>query len=88
MKTSDLLKMLKFERNLESDRTYHYYRFYDKHILIYYYNNDKNKYVLRSSNIKDELTIEDDSEIIEYLFIIFKDQIDVIREFKLKTLLS
>ena len=88
MNIPDLLKMLKFERNLESDSTYSYYRFNDRNILIYYYNNDKNKYVLRSSNIKDELTIEDESEIIEYLFIIFKDQIDVIREFKLKTLLS
>ena len=88
MKTSDLLKLFKFERSLHSDRTYSYYRFHDKHILIYYYDNDKNKNVLRSSNLKDELTIEDDSEIIEYLFIIFKDHIDVIREFKLKTILS
>ena len=82
--------MLKFERYLLSGGIdYAYYRFYNGYMMDYYYDKNikKNILIINSSNSLNVITIiDDEKEIIDSLFLYFKDQKDIIREIKLKTI--
>lgn len=86
IKIIDLLKMLKFERFLHQDGSHSYYKFSNKNILSYFYSNELNKNVLTLSSGGVNTTIDDEKYIIETLQLHFEDRIDIIREFKLKTI--
>jgi len=86
----NMLKMLKFERYLLSGGIdYAYYRFYNGYMMDYYYDKNikKNILIINSSHSLNVITIiDDEKEIIDSLFLYFKDQKDIIREIKLKTI--
>jgi hypothetical protein len=84
-----LLKLLKFERNLLSGGLKHgYYKFYNDCVIEYYFDTNINKNTLKlsSSKYSTMCVIEDEKKIIDTLTTEFKDQIDIIREFKLKSI--
>ena len=90
VKITDLLKMFGFERHLTSGgNDWVYYKFHNKYMMDYYYDKVIKNKVLKVSAYSlstIELIIVDEKEIIEMLFLRFKDQLDVIREIKLKTI--
>ena len=86
IKIIDLLKMLKFERFLHRDHSHSYYKFQNKSILTYFYDKELNKNVLTLSSGGINTIIDDESEIIKTILSHFKDNVDVIREFKFKTI--
>jgi len=89
---TDLLKILGFERHLTSGgEDYVYYKFHNKYMMDYYYDRVIKNKILRLSSSSGSssyinIVIEDENEIIEMLFLRFKDKIDSIREFKLKSI--
>ena len=90
VKITDLLKMFGFERHLTSGGDCVYYKFHNKYMMDYYYDKGIKNKVLKVSAYSlstIELIIVDEKEIIEMLFLRFKDQLDIIREIKLKSLL-
>lgn len=89
VKITDLLKMFGFERHLTSGGDdWSYYKFHNKYMMDYYYDKGiKNKVFKVSSGSSGSdvnIIIVDEKDIIEMLFLRFKDQLGIIREIKLK----